>query len=678
MGKNRPKTHDEMRKTVCVNCLAPGCAKVVTNKMAVKIREFVVGDWAEDVESLPRGICDCCRKKLSRDGKLDCHVNYDILRKRGTFKCYHGKENNCLCYICIYGRDTKFKPRRKGDPKPPPAKFPTCAKCFAKLAPGQPHDCRDGARVDNVLEWLPPDIVQQLASQIITNAAGDSSSATLKRPKGPRMEVNLGKLPEKTRQLTHQDLLNFKVKYGTSNQQTLDFAHDYRTLHGRDSVESFLGDYLVKITDIEAEFLTLTTIKINSGGELIEKVCVIVKDLQTVIDHVKAARNIGEEICLVKLLGDTGGNFFKMCLACINLDRVRELLAQGKARSTYADGPFLVDDNDNGINALFIVALVPKCKEDYLLVSQVIRLLKLENLREQRWVSSGDQKYVNLVCGVGEHSSTYPCSWCNCPKAGFRERLEYIRRTFGMIRCCNAAREAAGPNADPKFFMSIKKDPALPCKDEEEVISRVVVPELHFVLRAFNHIWDCLSHAWKIAEDTDEDYAAQFAISVNAVAASYKGHDFKGNECRRLLKCVDHLADVTPPELAPYTKCLSRLDEVVEDCFRVAGPSPQYLDKLEAFYESCVALDDLSFTPTLHGIVEHVADHFEVFGTEFGLGLYGEQAGESVHYDFESRIYTSAYKRPQCHPEFGPLLLRAVAAYNAIHLNARPILPSAD
>ena len=80
----------------------------------------------------------------------------------------------------------------------------------------------------------------------------------------------------------------------------------------------------------------------------------------------------------------------------------------------------------------------------------------------------------------------------------------------------------------------------------------------------------------------------------------------------------------------------------------------------------------MSFTPTLHGIVEHVADHFEVFGTEFGLGLYGEQAGESVHFDFEDRIYTSAYKRPQCHPEYGPLLLRAVAAYNAIHLNARP------
>ena len=670
----RPKTHSEMQQSVCVNCLAPGCNRTVTDIMVPKIREFVVGDYDKELESVPHGICNRCRMLLYHEKKLDCHIDYNSLRKRGVFRCFHGQENHCQCYICVAGRDTQFSQFRQPKPKgpPPPVKFPTCSTCFARLAPGQPHDCRVGARVDNVLAWLPPDVAEQVTSRIVTNAAGDSSSATLKRPKGPQLTVHLGELPEKPRQLTHQDMLNFKVKYGVSNQDTKDFAHDYRTLHGRDSVQSFVGDYLAQITDTEAEYLTLTKIKINSGGELIEKVCVIVKDLQDVIDHVKAARNIGEEICLVKILGDTGGSFFKMCLATINLDRVRELLAQAKARSTYADGPFLVDDNDNGINALFIIALVPKCKEDYLLVSQVIRLLKLENLREKRWVSGGDQKYINLICGVGEHSSLFPCSWCSCHRSGFRSRLAYTRRTFGSLRSSNAAREAAGPNADPKFFLSTKYAPTLPCKDEEEVISRVIVPELHLLLRAFNHIWDRLSAAWKVVEDTAMDKAAQFAISVNAVASNYQGHDFKGNECRRLLKSLDKLSQRAPPELAPYIRCLSGLNKVVEDCFTVAGPGPHYLDTLEAFYESCVALDDLSFTPTLHAIVAHVADHFQVFGTEFGLGLYGEQAGESVHFDFESRIYTAAYKRPECHPEFGPLLLRAVAAYNAIHLNSRP------
>ena len=674
--KVRPKTHNEMRKSVCVNCLAPGCHRTVTNKMTVKIREFVVGDFAQDVESLPQGICEPCRLSLHRNGKLVCSIEYKNLRKRGTFKCFHGKENYCECYICVAGRHTQFKPKVKRTTKSSDT-MKTCAKCLARLAPGQPHDCRDGARVENVLKWLPNDVAQQVTTKVVTDEAGDSSSATLKRLKGPRMTVNLGKIPEKVRPLSHQDMLNFKRKYNASNRETLEFAHDYRTLHGKHSVESFLGDHLVDITDTEEEFLTLTTIRIKNGeGEFIEKVCVIVKDLQAVIDHIKRERSIKDDVCLVKLLGDTGGNFFKICLSTIDLDKVRELLAKPKAPSKYADGPFLVDNNDNGINALFIIAMVPKCKEDYLLVSQVIDLLKLQNLREPRWISGGDQKYINLICGVGEHSSHCPCSWCSLPKTGFRMRLPYELRTWGHLRRCNEALLAAGPKAQPKDFFSVKNRPMMPFEDDKLVIEGVVPCELHYLLRSFNHLWNSLSIAWKDTVDTTVDLAAQFAISVNAVSNSYRGHDFNGNACRRLLKNLDKLAVAAPPELAPYIKCLSDLNAVVTSCFSVAGPQgTKYIDELEAFYKSAIDLVDVSFTPTLHGVVEHVADFFNIWGTEFGLGLYGEQAGESVHYDFESTIYTSAYKRPESHPEFGPKLLRAVAAYNSLHLNARPRAP---
>ena len=124
--------------------------------------------------------------------------------------------------------------------------------------------------------------------------------------------------------------------------------------------------------------------------------------------------------------------------------------------------------------------------------------------------------------------------------------------------------------------------------------------------------------------------------------------------------------------VAPYIRCLNDLNNVVTSCFSVLGPEgTKYLDELEAFYLSAVNLVDVTFTPTLHGIVEHVADFFDIWGTEFGLGLYGEQAGESVHYDFEDTVYTAAFKRPESHPEFGEKLLRAVAKYNSLHLNPR-------
>ena len=298
--------------------------------MVPLIQEHVVWDFCKDEESLPQGICESCRLKLSDNGKLECSIDYKGLRKRGVFKCYLGKENWCECYICTAGRATKFTGKAtpskatplkastvQGTPvkatpvkatpvKATPVKLSTCATCFARLAPGHPHDCRIGARVDNVLKWLPSDLAEQVSSRVITEEAGDGPTATLKRPKGPRMTVTVGLTPEKPSPLTHEDMLNFKVKYNMSDRETLMFANDYRKKHGRGSVQSFLGEHLVDITDVEASFLTLTTIVIRTPeGEDIEKTCVIVKDLQEVIDHIKKERNI-RTVPLVKLLGDTG------------------------------------------------------------------------------------------------------------------------------------------------------------------------------------------------------------------------------------------------------------------------------------------------------------------------------------------------------------------------------------
>ena len=351
---------------------------------------------------------------------------------------------------------------------------------------------------------------------------------------------------------------------------------------------------------------------------------------------------------------------------------MRETAAKAKSRSTYADPIFDIEDNDNGINSLFLVALTPKYKEDYILVSQVISKLKLEKVTEPRFVNGGDQKYINLLCGVGEHSSTCPCSWCSLPAKSFRKRLKYDVRTWGGLRRLHLDLVAAGPRAEAKFFGSVKNWPLLPYADEKTVLETVMLPQLHFLLQALNHIWKGLAKAWKLAIGGRANPAKDFAISVHAVSTSYHGKAFAGNECRRLLKNLDKLALAVPVDLAPYVTCLSNLNKIVTSCFSVLGPQgTEYLNELDAFYHSAVSLVDLSFTPTLHGITAHVKDFFAIHGTEFGLGLYTEQAGEAVHYDFENTVYNAAFKRPECHPEYGPLLLRAVAGYNATHLRPR-------
>ena len=308
---------------------------------------------------------------------------------------------------------------------------------------------------------------------------------------------------------------------------------------------------------------------------------------------------------------------------------MRERAARESSRSTYADPIFDIEDNDNGINSLFVVALVPKYKEDYLLVSQVISKLHLENVTEPRFVNGGDQKYINLICGVGEHSSTCPCSWCSLPVKAFRQRLSYEARTWGDLRRLNAALVAAGPQAEAKDFSSVKNRPLLPYADEKKVLETVMLPQLHFLLQALNHIWKGMAKAWKLVPGAEANPATQFAISVHAVSTSYHGKAFAGNECRRLLKNLDKLAEKVPEELTPFVTCLSDLNNIVASCFSVLGPEgTEYINHLEAFYKSAVDLADVSFTPTLHAIVEHVRDFFEIHGTEFGLGLYTEQAGQ--------------------------------------------------
>ena len=102
-------------------------------------------------------------------------------------------------------------------------------------------------------------------------------------------------------------------------------------------------------------------------------------------------------------------------------------------------------------------------------------------------------------------------------------------------------------------------------------------------------------------------------------------------------------------------------------CFGVVGPKDDsYLKDLEDFKNSAekIGVD----TQTIHSIVYHVKIWFERNGKEFGLGLYSEQAGEAVHYDFEDRVYTAAYKRIETHPQYGVKLLQAVAVYNSEHI----------
>ena len=61
-------------------------------------------------------------------------------------------------------------------------------------------------------------------------------------------------------------------------------------------------------------------------------------------------------------------------------------------------------------------------------------------------------------------------------------------------------------------------------------------------------------------------------------------------------------------------------------------------------------------------------DFFERNGTNNGLGIYSEQASESVHYDWEASVWVQGYKVAESHPSYPSNLMRATAKYNSRHL----------
>ena len=110
----------------------------------------------------------------------------------------------------------------------------------------------------------------------------------------------------------------------------------------------------------------------------------------------------------------------------------------------------------------------------------------------------------------------------------------------------------------------------------------------------------------------------------------YHGGALNGNSCKRLLDNVDKLQSVAPLAVLPYVRALRDFRKVVKSCFS-AVLHGTFEDDIQAFRESFMDLD-LSVTPKVHALIFHVPEFCRRRGT--GLGVFSEQASESVHYKF--------------------------------------------
>ena len=130
-----------------------------------------------------------------------------------------------------------------------------------------------------------------------------------------------------------------------------------------------------------------------------------------------------------------------------------------------------------------------------------------------------------------------------------------------------------------------------------------------------------------------------------------------------MLKNLDVLEQLIPPEHIKYVDAFKAFNVVVESCFSyelAAG----YAKSISDFETAWTSLG-LSVTTKVHLVVEHLEEACDFYG--FGMALLNESAAESVHADFD-RHYQGYKVKDINSPKYRERLLHAVKTYNSSHI----------
>ena len=275
-------------------------------------------------------------------------------------------------------------------------------------------------------------------------------------------------------------------------------------------------------------------------------------------------------------------------------------------------------------------------------------------------------KLFSILLGIQQHSSTYPCIWCEGEKNEYDPNAPL--RTLGRCREFAKQYKVAVAEAElngkkvplPKDFMCCQHDPLLPGPDHMEVLDILPPPELHLMTGVSFHIFK------EIAKEMGEKLAYQWLKKYVGKVDSSMG--FKGKQARTFLKKINEMSRCRTPKfprrLMKFIHTLQKFNKVVESCFGNELKKDEYEENIRAFTISYMALG-ISVTPKVHCVFRHVPEFCKRKGC--GLGVYSEQVIEACHSDLwkiEQWYPTNLETDPKCDEK----MLKKVTRYNGLRL----------
>ena len=677
--KNRPhaqtsKTHEEVRGATCGICFCKSRnVRPISESQLKQIRLEIYEDYNIENDIFPKGMCTTCRLALNnkredvKTGKIP-HTRHYLPPRFDYSQLYTSKITrntpDCMCYICIRWRIT-ISPKDCGPPQPK-KKCVTlkCDKCESEIGRGLTHDCTKITQFNNIMDTLNSDglLKQQVTAACIRTLTDGSGDAVLSNLHGKPTQVNINtNTSRKSNRFTKEDLIRIQATIKISDNVLLQLLTNIRVVFGRNSVEPKFKEYLTDLNSYLQPFFTTTSLTLehriyheDKTSELVnvQRPVFYCLDVDAFVKFIIEYRAIDPYESLVKIGIDGGGGFLKVTLNIIQTTTSEEESVLGKRRR-YSDGVRVNTGKDTGVKKSYILLIVPAISETYNNIKTLLDLLDLDSIH---FIIASDLKLCNIILGLQSHSATHCCLYCEGSKPWL---ISACLRTLNSLKeSYNAYVRDGSKLQHAAKYGNVVNSPLL-SEDSNQPIYKIIPPmELHLYLGPINLLFA------KIGLILGFDIFKDFLRSNNIVKSSYRGGEFEGPQCRKLLAKLDLLVTQSNNlEILPVIKALRCFKQVVKSCYST-DLLPSFKEDIDKFRAAYMELE-IPITPKVHIIFDHVSQFCQEEGK--GLGIFSEQASESIHADFSS--YWSKYSVKEINNPFYLVALeKACISYNSKHV----------
>lgn len=258
----------------------------------------------------------------------------------------------------------------------------------------------------------------------------------------------------------------------------------------------------------------------------------------------------------------------------------------------------------------------------------------------------------------------YECDYTNLDTSSECLKL----KTYGDLRESYEKYSSFGENK--KHANECHSTVNLPLFNDEDnvyIIEKCIVPELHILQGFVNTMF------WNgIVPLLGRENAFVWPKKLKLIARNYHGNIFEGNACRKLLKEADKLLDpevmseCTLFEIMPFISTFKAMNKIVENCFSIKRVA-ENLESNIGELNKCFKATGVSETLKIHIILHHLSHCLYFLKNDDGLGLWSEQAGESILKEF--LIFWERFKINIIEDEnYGNQLKRAVVEFSSQHI----------